>query len=117
MLRIADGGTASILAAASSGCKSAVRRTSWCRLKDCWCCFVCRIGGSGVEQSGADHSLRFELGNCLLVLIPAPINVASLMKGGRRPEKLVQALGQQRVFAAFFVGNLMTRRARRWCPS
>src|SRR4051812_50154734 len=39
------------------------------------------------------------------------------MKGGRRPEKLVQALGQQRVFAAFFVGNLMTRRARRGCPS
>jgi hypothetical protein len=64
-----------------------------------------------------DHSLGFELGKCFLVLIPAPINVAVLVDGSWRSEKLVQALGQQRVFAAVLVGDPMTWRAWRWCPS
>src|SRR5215212_9729925 len=76
-----------------------------------------RIGGSGIEQSGADRPLRLKLGKRLLILVPAPINVAALMNGSRRPEKLVQALGQQRLFAAFFVGDLMTRWAWWRCPS
>src|SRR4051812_38952916 len=57
-----------------------------------------RIDGSVHHfVGGTDRPFRFELGECFLILIPAPINVAVLMDGSRRPEKLVQALSQQHV--------------------
>ena len=48
---------------------------------------------------GADHALRLELGNRLLVLLVAPVDVAALVDGSRRPEELVQPLLEQRVLA------------------
>ena len=39
---------------------------------------------------GANHVFRFELGNRLAVLLPAPVDITSLVDGGRRPEELVQ---------------------------
>ena len=61
-----------------------------------------RIGGLVHHfAGGADQPFRFELGKRLAVLLPAPIDIAALVNSSRRSKKLVQALLEQRVFAAF----------------
>ena len=62
---------------------------------------------------GADHALGLELGNCLVVLFPAPVDAAALMYGSRRPEELMQTLVEQRVLAVILFGHLTGR----WHPS
>jgi hypothetical protein len=77
-----------------------------------------RIGHSVVYFAGrADQPLGFELGQCFLVLLVIPVNIAALVDDGRRPEKLVQALSKQGVFAAFLFGDRTTWRMRRRRPS
>src|SRR6476661_9175669 len=77
-----------------------------------------RIGGSVHHFAGrADHPLRFELGNRLLVLLPAPVDVASLVDGDRRPEELVQTIVEQRVLGAVLLGDRTMRRTGRRRPS
>src|SRR3954462_7382061 len=50
-----------------------------------------RIDGSvHYFVGGADHALSPELGNCLAVLLPAPVDGATLVYDNRRPEELVQ---------------------------
>ena len=72
------------------------------------------MGGSVQHfAGGADQPFRFELGKRFLILIPAPIDIPALVNGGRRSVKLAQALGQQRVFAAFLFGDPVARRAWR----
>ena len=74
------------------------------------------LGGSAHHfAGGADHPLRFELGNRLLVLLPAPVDVASLVDGGRRPEELVQTIVEQRVLGAVLLGD-RTMRGRAAAP-
>src|SRR4051794_41846932 len=53
----------------------------------------------------SDQPFCFELGKGLAVLLPAPINHVALVNDGRWPEKLVQALLDQRIFAAFLLGD------------
>src|SRR3954447_24796424 len=68
--------------------------------------------GSACHFAGrADHALGLELGERLLVLLVAPIDVAALVDDSRRPEKLVQALLEQRVLAAVLFGEWTMRRA------
>jgi len=70
-----------------------------------------RIGGSPHHFSGgADHPFRLKLGERLLVLLVAPVDVAKLMHGGRRAEELVQALLEQRVLAPVLFSDPVTRR-------
>ena len=71
-----------------------------------------RIGGLVHRLAGgANQPFRFELGKGLVVLLPAPINHVALVNDGRWSEKLVQALLDQRVFAAFLIGNRTIWRA------
>src|SRR6476661_6284316 len=58
----------------------------------------------------ADHALCFELGNRLAVLLPAPVDAATLVYGNRRPEELVQTIVEQRVVAVVLFGHLTGRR-------
>ena len=70
-----------------------------------------RIDGLAHHLVGrADHALGLELGNCLAVLFPAPINAATLMHGSRRPEELVQTIVEQRIVAVVLFGHLPGRR-------
>src|SRR4051812_15970758 len=81
-----------------------------CRLRDCWCCFECRIGGAGGERGGGAPPPRFGRGNRLAVLLPAPVDAATLVYGNRRPEELVQTVVEQRVVAVVLFGHLTGRR-------
>ena len=46
-----------------------------------------RLGGSAHHfAGGADHPIRFELGNRLLILLVAPIDITALVDGSRRAE-------------------------------
>ena len=70
-----------------------------------------RIGGLAHHLAGrADHAFRLELGNRLAVLLPTPVDVATLVYGSRRPEELVQTLVEQRVLAVVLFGHLTGRR-------
>src|SRR3954451_24755323 len=73
-----------------------------------------RIGGLAHHlASRADHALGLELGNCLAVLLPAPVDAATLVYGSRRPEELVQTVVEQRIVAVVLFGHLTGR----WHPS
>ena len=54
----------------------------------------------------------FELGDRLLILLPAPIDVAAPVYGRWRPEQLVQTIVEQCVLAVVLFGQLTGRRHR-----
>ena len=71
-----------------------------------------RLGAESVHRFAgrADHALGLELGNRLAVLLPAPVDAATLVYGNRRPEELVQTVVEQRVLAVVLLGHLTGRR-------
>ena len=58
----------------------------------------------------ADYAFGLELGNCLAVLLPAPVDIAISVNGSRRSEELVETVVEQRVFAVVLFGHLTGRR-------
>src|ERR1051325_11535789 len=76
-----------------------------------------RLAASVYQFAGrADLPFSFELGDRLVVLLVAPIDVAVLMDGGGRPKKLVEALEKQCIFAALLFGERTMWRAWRRHP-